>query len=128
MSSLARCLALLVVLLALGAAAGLADGPPVGMGPEIRAAVGQEFEIRLPSNPSTGYGWILSSLPPFLEGLGPGEFLPGRPGLAGAGGEQVFRLRAVAAGEGEAVLSYRRPWEEPSRAAREFRQRVVASE
>ncbi|HAP44189.1 MAG: hypothetical protein A2087_12690 [Spirochaetes bacterium GWD1_61_31] len=68
--------------------------------PEIplRARVGREFSIVIPSNPSTGYRWVLveASLPDNLANTGT-RYVPDNAavGLAGAGGKSVWTFRAA---------------------------------
>ena len=78
----------------------------------IAVVHGQTFLIALDANPTTGYSW--SAVPGFdtnliaVEGSsfrGPGEPLPG------AGGTQIFVLRARAPGTTTLALGYARPFE-----------------
>ncbi len=79
-------------------------------------AVGKEFAIRLPANPSTGYGWAIDAAA--SEGLAKltpaGEVfeMPDQtPTRVGAPGEQVFHFVATQPGVVRVVFLYRRPWE-----------------
>ncbi len=74
----------------------------------------EEFEVRLESNPSTGYGWIIAdgSLPVAL-GLVADGFEPAETGLVGTSGTQWFHLEAVERGAGVLRLEYVRPFDEP---------------
>jgi inhibitor of cysteine peptidase len=77
-------------------------------------AVGEDCVIRLPSNPSTGYRWeLLPADPPIVQLLGEAKFEPraASAGMVGAGGEEVFRLRAQSPGEVTLCWVYRRSWE-----------------
>jgi inhibitor of cysteine peptidase len=90
----------------------------------IQVAVGEQFAVELTGNPSTGYTWQVRVDGQLLELLGQ-EFEPSGEGV-GAGGVEVFRFRAVAAGETEIACAYRRPWDTESRDTRRFR--VAVSE
>jgi predicted secreted protein len=68
------------------------------------------FEIRLPSNPSTGYSW--TSVPtPGIE-VGPPEFVDDGSDLVGAPGYERFEVTAVQAGQIHIVFEYARSWED----------------
>ncbi|WP_394823872.1 protease inhibitor I42 family protein [Pendulispora albinea] len=77
----------------------------------VTAAAGEEFAVRVESNPTTGYVWKVHALPDGVELLsseyehevGPGH--PGRPGT------QIFRFRALEPGEHAIDLTLERPWE-----------------
>ncbi len=78
----------------------------------ITARVGEEFTITLDSNPTTGYSWKLSD--DFSEGvvelLG-SEYKPTEIQRIGGGGKNIWRFKAIAVGETQITLYYRRPWE-----------------
>lgn len=75
--------------------------------------VGQQFILRLPSNPTTGFRWLLrDSAPQVLQSLGPEVYSnPEDSGLVGSAGVSTWRFQVVKAGEGQLALSYERPWE-----------------
>lgn len=82
----------------------------------IRVASGEEFEIVLESNPTTGYAWMLAPPPaPPVVHLVETRYVPeNEPGdrpLAGAGGHERWRFRALAPGEAVIPLVYVQPWE-----------------
>ena len=85
----------------------------------IQLAVGDEFAIELAGNPTTGYAWQVHADSQHLELLGQ-VFEPGGEGV-GAGGQEVFRFRVLAAGETEVACEYRRPWEKEVHDTRRFR-------
>ena len=74
--------------------------------------VGQEFNITLESNPTTGYQWQLANSlnETILEFIG-SEYKPSESGLIGSGGEETWTFRAVNSGTTEISLKYVRPWE-----------------
>jgi inhibitor of cysteine peptidase len=67
------------------------------------------FEIRLPSNPSTGYSW--TSVPTSGMEVGPPEFV-NVSDLVGAPGYERFEVTAVEAGQIRLVFEYARSWED----------------
>jgi inhibitor of cysteine peptidase len=81
-------------------------------GQAIKISVGQPFEVRLPSNPTTGYQWTAGALHtgPLTETHAP-TFQPSTSGLLGAGGTQVFAYRGVATGTAHLSFGYARSWE-----------------
>jgi inhibitor of cysteine peptidase len=85
----------------------------------IQVAVGDGFAIELAGNPTTGYTWQVHVASQTLESLGQ-EFEPAGKGV-GAGGVEVFRFRALAAGETEIACDYRRPWDKEIHNSRRFR-------
>jgi inhibitor of cysteine peptidase len=75
--------------------------------------VGQQFILRLPSNPTTGFRWLLrDSAPQILQSLGPEVYSnPEDAGLVGSAGVSTWRFEVTQAGEGQLALTYERPWE-----------------
>lgn len=84
----------------------------------IQVAAGETLAVRLAGNPTTGYTWQANFDSSYLELVGQ-EFEPGGEG-AGAGGHEVFRFRARAAGETEMAFEYRRPWGSATRDVARF--------
>jgi len=88
----------------------------------IRLREGQVLQLRLDSNPSTGYCWDLleagsdmqSADAPLLLSIAEPEFVPAGA-LLGAPAEQVMRLRATRDGTQDYQLIYHRPWEKDSK-------------
>jgi inhibitor of cysteine peptidase len=81
-------------------------------GDTICVEAGESFAIELAGNPTTGYMWQPDVDSQHLELLGQ-EFEPGGGGI-GAGGKEIFRFRALAAGDTEIAFSYQRPWDKES--------------
>jgi predicted secreted protein len=81
------------------------------------------IELRLASNPSTGYGWsVVSNRNLKLEGEPSYEATPVAPDVVGSGGFSVFRFRALKEGQGDLALDLRSPgFKTGDKAAREFR-------
>jgi len=77
----------------------------------------EEFAIRLHSNPTTGYTWMLvnDTVPAGLELLGCNYQREPRAGaagelLVGVGGADTWGFRATGSGKVELRLQYARPW------------------
>jgi inhibitor of cysteine peptidase len=77
---------------------------------------GQILVVTLESNPSTGYKWELAEqYESILLQLGEVEFKSsdtGDPPTVGAGGWEIFRFRAVSAGQMPLLLFYQRSSED----------------
>lgn len=75
--------------------------------------VGHQFILRLPSNPTTGFRWLIrDSATQVLQSLGPEVYSnPEDAGLVGSAGVSTWRFQVVKAGEGQLALTYERPWE-----------------
>ncbi len=84
------------------------------IGTEIEVVTGEQFEIRLESNPSTGYGWELSAMTtPDLVELESSTHLASDTDLVGAAGTDVFVLTA-GRGAGILRLEYIRSFDDPA--------------
>ncbi|HVO71783.1 MAG TPA: protease inhibitor I42 family protein, partial [Aggregatilineaceae bacterium] len=78
---------------------------------QVSVAVGAPFTVKLASNPSTGYSWVLAGcLPNWLEQVDK-TFVATNPGLPGGGGTEYWTFRATAAGSATLAFQYQRPWE-----------------
>lgn len=75
--------------------------------------VGQQFILRLPSNPTTGFRWLMrDSATQVLQSLGPEVYSnPEDAGLVGSAGVSTWRFQVAKSGEGQLALTYERPWE-----------------
>ena len=84
-------------------------------GDSINLKINDDIEIKLESNPTTGYSWFLNdnvdvtivsvSDPVFIESEKDKE-------LVGAGGYEIFTIKAISKGKTGIILNYERPWEE----------------
>lgn len=80
---------------------------------KISTKAGQEFEVRLPSNPSTGYAWHVTAQPGGIRLLDSNfEAREQAQPVAGAAGEQVFRFLAGQPGNYELKIELKRAWEQ----------------
>lgn len=102
-----------VLLLALGLGACSAAPQTVTIdddGAQIEVGRGEEVELILPGNPSTGYLWVVAEVSPILTTDEP-EFRP-ESTLVGAPGEYHFRFTGNEPGTVLLVAEYERPFEE----------------
>ncbi len=83
---------------------------------QVELELGQVLVVTLESNPSTGYRWELAeNNDSILKQFGQVEFKSsdtGEPPMVGAGGWEIFRFKAVSAGQMTLELVYHRYWEE----------------
>lgn len=74
---------------------------------------GQTLTIRLPSNPTTGFRWVVAdAAPSVLRSLGPEVYTtPEDAGLVGSAGQSTWRYQVQQSGSGRLLMHYQRPWE-----------------
>ena len=82
-------------------------------GAEIRLERGDQLEVRLTANPSTGYEWTVdgSATSAFLQQVSE-TFEPGDTDVVGAPGHTVYIFEAIDPGAGVLRLEYMRPFDE----------------
>jgi inhibitor of cysteine peptidase len=118
--------AVLMVAVVLALAAGCARPAGVSLtekdqGRTIKLSRGEAFSVTLQSNPSTGYGWEVTGIrPQILRQTSAPRYRAVGPQLAGSGGVQEFRFKAVGAGISALTIVYRKPWEKKAAPARVF--------
>jgi inhibitor of cysteine peptidase len=84
---------------------------------DIEVKVGDEFTITLCSNPTTGYQWSEGadiSGDGIVDQTGHEYVAPDegdQPPLVGTAGEEVWRFKALAAGESSISVEYNQPWD-----------------
>ena len=89
-------------------------------GQEIELQSGQQFEIRLPENPTTGFRWnLVSNGEPACIALDNAYESPDVP-AHGQEGTHYWRFEAAQAGEGIIELVYQRSWEHGRNPVRRF--------
>jgi len=85
-------------------------------GGQIELELGKLLVVTLESNPSTGYRWeLVENNESILKQFGEVEFKSsetGDPPMVGAGGWEIFRFKAVSAGQMNLELVYHRSWED----------------
>lgn len=83
---------------------------------------GQTLTINLPSNPTTGFRWIVvKAAPSILTSLGPELYAnPEDAGMVGAAGKSSWRFRAHQSGQDALLMQYQRPWEQGVAPAKTF--------
>ncbi|MCU0504531.1 MAG: protease inhibitor I42 family protein [Chloroflexi bacterium] len=86
-------------------------------GTTVTVAPGTAIVIALDANPTTGYSWIVTSVPDpasvALDSPPEGAYVatPVGSAVVGSGGVQTWDLRATGAGTTSIQLDYARPWE-----------------
>ena len=87
-------------------------GGPVSLIIKGQVIKGEELQLTIESNPSTGASWQISGMDAtILEQAGDTYFTGGIRGRQGAAQHQVISLKAVTDGNSVVELIYRRPWE-----------------
>ena len=84
-------------------------------GDSLNLKINDTVEIRLESNPTTGYSWILSdNVDNTVVSITSPEFIQSKEDkeIVGAGGYEIFTIKAISKGETSIILNYERPWEE----------------
>jgi inhibitor of cysteine peptidase len=79
-------------------------------GKTVELQVGDELEIALPANPTTGYVWEVSSVDSVVLKLDKSDFFVGDK-MIGSGGTTVMKLHAITSGSSSVKLIYHRPFE-----------------
>ena len=79
-------------------------------GTTITMRPGGKLNLKLDSNPTTGYYWYLKDIDASkVDELSEGYFAdPAPEGIVGSGGHQMFVFEALAIGRSDLVLSYER--------------------
>jgi len=95
-------------------------------GKDIDLPQGGLLEVRLKSDPSTGYSWAIKGDPGPLKLVKSSAKRSSSNGKVGAPGTQEFRFSATSAGMASLNLEYRRPWEYTAQPVRTFQVRVNA--
>ena len=97
-------------------------------GQKIELAKNQVLEIKLPSNPSTGYGWYTTNInKSAIIQIGDWEYLPdSKSGDVGQWGTQITRFVGNFQGTTELELGYMRPWEKNTAPADNFKITVIS--
>ncbi|MDG2306512.1 MAG: protease inhibitor I42 family protein [Candidatus Binatia bacterium] len=98
---------LLFLFLAACSAPKRATPPPASM----TVSAGEQFDIRLPANPSTGFRWQVGSIDEKVVRLVDTRYDAKVTDAVGAGGTDIFSFVGVASGRGNIKLVYLRPWE-----------------
>jgi inhibitor of cysteine peptidase len=87
----------------------------------IHAKAGEIFSIILDSNPTTGYQWQLANpLDEKVLKLISSEYRMPETQMVGAGGKEVWTVKALSTGQTTISFEYVRPWEkdrEPAKKA-----------
>jgi len=79
-------------------------------GKMVEIHVGDDLEIVLPGNPTTGYVWEVSSHNPNQLRLGNSDFYAHDKSI-GSGGMEIVKLQAIAEGKSQLKLIFHRPFE-----------------
>ena len=96
-------------------------------GQAITLSPGEQFELTLSGNPTSGYQWEVSSYnAAYIQPAAEPGFQQSSD-LVGAGGYFQFRFQAVKPGRTTLKLVYRRPFEKQSKPLRTFTLKISVS-
>ena len=93
-------------------------------GKKIEILVGDELEVKLPGNPTTGYVWEVNSLDSNVLSLGKADFIANSKAI-GSGGMEIIKFHAIAAGTSIVRLIFHRPFEHNIPPLRTFEVTVI---
>jgi inhibitor of cysteine peptidase len=93
-------------------------------GKDIDLSAGATLIVKLPSNPSTGYGWAVAGDPAPLKLQKRSYHKSKKSHTAGAPGMQILQFSASSTGMGNLVVDYRRSWEYNTPPVKSFSVRV----
>jgi inhibitor of cysteine peptidase len=101
-------------------------------GASIRIRLGGELMVKLDTNLTTGYQWMMppnATTGPVLSPIGNPVYVNkgNEPRFIGAGGINVFRFKAEQAGQVTLQFDHKRPWEANAAPARSVRYTVVVA-
>ena len=80
-------------------------------GGTISAKVGDQINIRLPENPTTGFQWRAQPGDRAVVELQSDQFLPAAAGAVGSGGVRSLQYQVRGAGNTSIALDHQRSWE-----------------
>jgi inhibitor of cysteine peptidase len=84
-------------------------------GDRLNLKINDTVEIKLESNPTTGYSWFLNdNVDETVVSITSPEFMESKKDeeLVGAGGYEIFTIKAISKGKTDIILNYERSWEE----------------
>lgn len=94
-------------------------------GKTVELKVGDTLVVSLDGNITTGFNWVPAPQDPvLLEQVGEAEATPDSDQL-GAPGKIVLHFKAIAQGQTNLHLDYRRPWEEDTAPEKTFEVTVI---
>ena len=95
----------------------------------IEVKVGDDFQIMLDANKTTGYEWSLAKPldKEVLTLVGKDYLIPRTPRM-GAGGKSVWKFKAIGSGKALITLEYKRSWEKDKPAAQKRIYFVIVKE
>jgi len=94
-------------------------------GGEVHLKTGDQLELRLRANPSTGYMWYLQAKStPLLKLTGQSQTEATEPGV-GRPVFQIFKFEPRRSGDGVLLMHYVRSWEAPSPDEEQFQVHVL---
>lgn len=94
-------------------------------GSTVTLQIGQQLEVSLAANPTTGYEWEVASVDSaVIKQAGEPKYVPEGDAL-GSGGKTTFRFDAIKPGQTLLQMIYRRPFEKDTPPVQTFEVTVV---
>jgi len=93
-------------------------------GDSFNLEINDVINIKLISNPTTGYRWVLiEEIDDSIISLIDSEFVQSKKDkeLVGTGGYEIFSFKAISKGKTSIILNYERPWEEEAEPLETFK-------
>lgn len=80
---------------------------------EISVTAGETFDIKVVSNRTTGYMWVVGEISDGAQVvIVSSEYAAPESGMMGASGIETWKFKAVSSGSVKLVWSYVKPWEQ----------------
>jgi C1A family cysteine protease len=95
---------------------------------QVALSQNQALEVRLPSTPTTGFGWYLKdNNQTVIKQVGNWEFISDNPeNPIGSSGTQVNHFVTTASGTTDLELLYKRPWEDANQATASYKVTIIS--
>ena len=79
---------------------------------------GSIFQVSLPSNPSTGFSWVVDIENPEIVQMLSKSYVANKSGRMGVGGDTRWVFQADGVGKSNITFSYQRQWEKEVKPSR----------
>jgi len=93
-------------------------------GKTVEITVGDELDVTLQANPTTGYVWEVSSIDSSILQSNKADFVANDSAI-GAGGLEIIKFHTLATGKSELKLIFHRPFEQDTPPLKTFATRKM---
>ena len=82
---------------------------------DYEKSINEQFQIDLPSNPTTGYSWKWTNKRSvtIVDSIGY-QYIPDNPTITGKGGKEIWKFKGKEPGIDTIKFEYCRPWDSKS--------------